>query len=202
MSSAVMENSFKECVSCTYKNPPHTNVCQICSSTLPMFNPKMMVDFIGQMLEANNREKRIQEMYDKAHEHIPESFFSLDMLYFDCSINGHPIKAFVDTGAQSSIMTKDCADRCGLSDLIDKRYMGEAVGVGKQKILGKLWYTELQINDHILPCSFIVLENMGMDIIFGLDMLTSNGCNIDLPNRCLVASGNFKIPFVTPPQKN
>lgn len=58
-------------------------------------------------------------------------------------VNGQPIKAFVDSGAQSSIMSQDCARRCNLLHLLDKRFQGMAVGVGSGKIVGQI---------HQVPC--------------------------------------------------
>lgn len=56
--------------------------------------------------------------------------------YVNMEVNRVPLKAFIDSGAQSTIMGRSCAERCGLLRLLDTRFAGMAVGVGSAKILG------------------------------------------------------------------
>ncbi|XP_050241084.1 protein DNA-DAMAGE INDUCIBLE 1-like [Quercus robur] len=58
-------------------------------------------------------QKGIDENWAAALEHNPEAFARVVMLYVDMEVNGFPLKAFVDNGAQSTIISKSCAERCG-----------------------------------------------------------------------------------------
>ncbi|KAJ3679064.1 hypothetical protein LUZ60_017075 [Juncus effusus] len=148
-------------------------------------------------IEAAIRQKGIDENWEAALEHNPEAFARVVMLYVDMEVNGVPLKAFVDSGAQSTIISKSCAERCGLLRLLDQRYRGVAVGVGQSEILGRIHVAPLKIGQQFYPCSFTVLDAPNMEFLFGLDMLRKHQCIIDLKDNVLrVGGGEVSVPFL------
>jgi DNA damage-inducible protein 1 len=121
------------------------------------------------------------------------------MLYVPAEANGTALKAFVDSGAQMTIMSARCARECGVMRLLDTRCAGMAVGVGSQRILGRVHALSIKLGNAFLPCSVSVLEKDDEpSFIFGLDMLKRHQCCIDLRAGCLtVGTTGESVPFLS-----
>ena len=93
--------------------------------------------------------------------------------------------------------SKSCAERCGILRLMDTRFQGTAVGVGKAQILGRVHMAPLKAGGEHIPISITVLDQEGMDFLFGLDNLKRHQCSIDLfSNTLRFPNLNIDLPFL------
>lgn len=146
-------------------------------------------------LEELIQKGNIEENMQNAMEYTPESFARVIMLYIDATVNNTPVKAFVDSGAQMTIMSKACAEKCGLMRLLDTRFSGVAKGVGTAKILGRIHLTKMIIGKSHFDVTITVLDQGGIEFLLGLDMLRKHACTIDLAKNVLVI-GKESAPFL------
>ncbi|KAG8201642.1 hypothetical protein JTE90_012709 [Oedothorax gibbosus] len=157
------------------------------------FDPKYQ-----KLIAEEIRQDNVDSNMEAAIEYHPESFGQVTMLYINCKVNGSHVRAFIDSGAQTTIMSQACAERCGIMRLVDRRWSGYAKGVGVQKILGRVHLGHIQINDVFLQSSFSILEDQAMDMLLGLDMLKRHQCVIDLRRNVLViGTTGAETPFLS-----
>jgi DNA damage-inducible protein 1 len=150
------------------------------------------------------RNEQVEQNRQLALEHSPESFARVLMLYVPLRVQNTEIQAFIDSGAQMTIMSESCAKKCGVMRLLDTRFAGQAVGVGTAKILGKVHLAQINFGGTFFQCSFTVLEDAtgdkNMEFLLGLDMLKRYQASIDLKsNQLHMWAGDtcVSVPFLS-----
>ncbi|KAH9255458.1 hypothetical protein BASA81_006577 [Batrachochytrium salamandrivorans] len=183
--------------------------------TMSKFEEEAMEADMAQKLKTNPADAAAKQYFDKktndqllrqqsdlVMQEYPETLFPVLMLYIDTEINQTHVKAFVDSGAQTSVMTLECAKRCGISHLIDSRFAGKIVGVGQSTSLGKIMICPIKIGTTYFQMSVTVMDQLGdknMEFLFGLDMLKRHRFVIDLEQGALRyhgANGLSSTPFL------
>lgn len=149
-----------------------------------------------QQLKVKAENEEIDRNFQLAMEEMPEAFATVTMLFANIEVNGVPVKAFIDSGAQTTIMSPECAEKCHLSHLIDKRHRGMAYGVGQATILGRIHMAPIKIGSSYFACSMTVIEGTNMEFLLGLDMLKHHQTIIDLKHNKLIM-GEEELPFLT-----
>ena len=132
--------------------------------------------------------------YARAMEDTPEFFVQIDMIYISCSINDNYITAFIDTGAQVSIMNLETAVKCGLYERINTKHKGTVIGVGSQESVGYVYHVEIILGQYVVPCNFMILRH-GPNIIIGLNFMKTHKISLDMGSN-LLKIGNQEIPFL------
>lgn len=102
----------------------------------------------------------VEDSLEHAMEHTPEAFAEVVMLYVDLRVNGVPMKAFVDSGAQRSIMSRGAAEKCNILRLMDTRFAGVARGVGAGVICGRVHTVPVVVGDSHVSMSVTVMDQV------------------------------------------
>jgi len=117
-----------------------------------------------------------------------------------------PVAAFVDTGAQVSVLSYQAVQKSGLIPLLDRRYAGHALGVGHCRVLGRIpaGAVVLIVDGHRIPApSLTILEstNEGVDLLLGLDFLRDYQATLSLREEEMiitVRNQDIQVPFIRP----
>ena len=147
------------------------------------------------------QQEQINENMASAMEHHAVGFGSVVMLHIPVRVNGVDVVAFVDSGAQMTVMSQRLAEKCNIGHLIDKRFAGVAQGVGSSKILGRVHIASIQVGASHFPSTFSVLESANVDFLLGLDFLKANSAILDLAADVLRV-GEESLPFMSEAELN
>lgn len=140
--------------------------------------------------EVNNNAGITDTVFDQSH-----------MCYVPCMIGDSVcMEMIIDSGAMASIISLPLVKRIGLEHDIDRSQFGIASGVGRAKILGKIWNVICTLGQVQFKIDFMVLDASDQILLLGLDQLRKFKCMIDLERNVLVfgGSGGLEVPMLPP----
>lgn len=125
--------------------------------------------------------RSLQKLHSSSTSVRPDSgpYKKVELLFVDCLLNGTEVQGVIDTGAQYSTISKQLAQKCRISYLIDERFATEAHGVGQQPVIGRIFGINLEISWLMVTINFVVINSFHSDyFLIGQDFLQANDCVI------------------------
>jgi len=137
----------------------------------------------------------IQSSFDTAIYEIPEMILPQNLIYINGYINNRYTKILIDTGATTSIIFKHSIDKLNINYLIDDEEKTCLNGIGNEISIGRIWYSQLEIDNYLYPISLIVSDNkiLDYDIILGINFLQTYDSLINFKTNQLILNNNHKI---------
>ncbi|GMR33791.1 hypothetical protein PMAYCL1PPCAC_03986, partial [Pristionchus mayeri] len=148
------------------------------------------------------RLENVERMYKEAFERMPEAFMPIHMLYIKIVVNGVPTFAFIDSGAQISIMSHSFAKQADLDRIIDTRVRKVVHGIGgADRQVGSIYCCEFEIGDVKFEAKVDVM-NHNDPVLIGLDFMRRHRCCIDLARNRLTFTENTYAEFLSDAEIN
>jgi hypothetical protein len=152
-------------------------------------------------------------MFGRQNAHIAEALndgsSSMEqmrsLLYVPCEINGRVVEMMIDSGSQTSVISKPMMKKLKLQKRLNTACQGVAAGVGAANILGRVEKCPVVIGSGVeFLLYFLVLDVPHDMMILGIDQMRRFKCRIDLESNVLVfgGSGGVEVPFLPPDLDN
>ena len=135
-----------------------------------------------------------QENFEEALREHPELFDQCAMFFLTIEVNGHKVRALVDTGANSTVLSAETALRCELDRVLDTRFSGATHGIGAARMLGRVHVTPVKIGSRVVATSVVVLDELasGFDCLLGTDVLGRLDARLDM-HKSSLQFGNTEL---------
>lgn len=111
------------------------------------------------------------------------------LIYVPCEINHRIVEMMVDTGAQTSVISRPLMEKLCIDKKLNREKQGVAAGVGTARILGRVENCPVQIGQACFNLYFAVLDIDTDMMILGIDQMRRFNCLVDLQNNQLIFGG-------------
>ncbi|XP_024312059.1 LOW QUALITY PROTEIN: uncharacterized protein LOC100823542 [Brachypodium distachyon] len=133
------------------------------------------------------------------HVSAEEAYESPDVVVGTFLVNSNPAVILFDTGASHSFISQSWVQKHGLATKALRRYL-VVTSPGKEFRADRFCHgVQIRIGKEIFPSDLILLETQSLDVILGMDWLSSQKGHIDCANLAVVLTSpkGKRIRFTT-----
>ena len=119
------------------------------------------------------------------------------LLQVNCLVNGHPVKAVLDTGSKDSCMSKSCVERLDLVNMVDIRYASIPRQLNTLETIGRIHYCPIRVGSNdVIHWKFKVMEDPFVDVLIGMDLLEEYFSQVNLLDKKLISYAGVETEIV------
>ena len=130
--------------------------------------------------------------------------YKRNLLYVKIGVYDYELRAIIDTGAQTSVISEDLCEFLGIIPFVNTNCKGTVQGIGQCNIMGVIEGLMVKMEQMDVTLNLTVVESNAHKylMLLGLDFLYGYKCNIDLNQGVIRMNSNKEIKILNEIESN